>query len=179
MISGKKIQCQYWQSGVLLFLVLVLAGCSEQRPEAREAPDFNLLSLTSDQQISLQNYRGDVVYLTFWASWCIPCRKEMPYLTQLWQRHRAQGFRVIGISVDEDVAAARQFAEEYDLPYPLARDADRSISSLYRVPGYPTHYLVDRRGRIRFSGLGFDDSDITAVGQEVETLLQESVDGAD
>ena len=97
----------------------MLSGCGEQRFEAKEAQDFTLPSLTGAESISLHDYRGEVVYLTFWASWCIPCRQEMPYLAKLWERHRGSGLQVIGINVEEDAATAQQFAKELGLP--LAR----------------------------------------------------------
>ena len=176
MISDRKMTG--WR-GLLLTLVVILAGCGEQRFEAKEAPDFTLPALAAGESLTLHDYRGDVVYLTFWASWCVPCRQEMPYLAQLWQRHREAGLRVIGINVEEDTAAALQFAEDHDIPFPLVSDQDRAISELYRVPGFPTHFIVDRKGKIRFSGLGFNLADVAAVSQEVETLLQESVDATD
>lgn len=179
MIRNRKKGLHNWRHGLLLCATLALTGCGEQRFEAKEAPGFTLPSLDGGGEISLQDYPGDVVYLTFWASWCIPCRHEMPYLAQLWERHRESGLQVIGINVDEDLAAAQQFAEEHKLPFPLAHDKDRVISKIYRVPGFPTHYIVDRRGRIRFSGLGFNLADAAAVSQEIETLLQESVDATD
>jgi peroxiredoxin len=179
MIDRNKTGPGPWYPLALLLLVTLLAGCGEQRFEAQTAQDFTLPSLDGSGDISLGDYRGDVVYLTFWASWCEPCRQEMPYLAQLWQRHHAEGFQVIGINVDEDLAAAQQFAADHDLPFPLVRDADRVTSTAYRVPGFPTHYLVDKRGKIRFSGLGFNLNDVRAVAQEVNTLLQESVDAAD
>ena len=70
-------------------------------------------------------------------------------------------------------ALAQAFVEKYGMDFPVLRDTDRSVSRLYRVPGYPTHYIVDRRGRIRFSGIGFDLNDARAVSQEVATLLDE------
>jgi peroxiredoxin len=179
MFSIKKLEGRRRLRPLLLCCIVALSGCGEQRFEAREAPDFTLPLLSGTDAVSLDDYRGDVVYLTFWASWCIPCRQEMPYLAQLWERHRESGLQVIGINVEEDEAAARQFAAEHELPFPLARDPDRVISKLYRVPGFPTHYIIDRRGRIRFSGLGFNLADVAAVSQEVETLLGESADATD
>ena len=163
-----------------LFLAgfLLLAGCGEQRFLAPDAPDFSLASLDGEETISLDDHRGEVVYVSFWASWCVPCREEMPLLASLWRRHREEGFQVIAINVDEDPMAAREFAREHGLEFPLARDADRSVSKLYRVAGYPSHYLVDRRGKVRFSALGFSEADALAVTQEVETLLVEPVGAA-
>lgn len=174
MMHTRKNRSRRWRHGVLLLWLLALTSCGEQRFEAVEARDFTLPSLTDGNTVSLHEFHGSVVYLTFWASWCVPCRQEMPYLTQLWQRHHASGLQVIGINVEEDAALARQFAAELDLPFPLAWDQNRAVSELYRVPGFPTHFIVDRRGRIRFSGLGFNLADVEAVSQEVETLLRES-----
>ena len=168
-----------WQRGLLLLGIALLAACGEQRFEAQEAKAFTLPLLASTASLSLEDYRGDVVYLSFWASWCVPCRQEMPYLAQLWQRHQQAGLQVIGINVDDDISAARQFAADHDLPFPLVHDEDRKVSKLYRVPGFPTHFIVDRRGKIRYSGLGFNLADVGAVSQEVQTLLQESVDATD
>ena len=162
------------RTGILILLAILITGCGEKRFQALEAEDFTLAQLNSSETVSLKDYRGEVVYLSFWASWCQPCRQEMPYLAQLWERHKDRGFQVLAINVDEDIELAREFARQFELPFPLLRDQERAISALYRVPGFPTHYIVDRRGHIRFSGLGFNLADVGAVSQEVETLLAES-----
>ncbi|RLQ21347.1 TlpA family protein disulfide reductase [Seongchinamella sediminis] len=169
-----------WQ--VLLGLALLtttLAGCGEQRFQAPLATDFELPMLSGDGVMTLSEHRGDVVYLSFWASWCVPCRLEMPHLQSLWEQHRDQGFEVIGINVDEDPEAARQFARDHGIEFPLVRDADRSVATAYRVVGYPSHYLVGRDGRVHFSALGFTEDDALAVTSEVELLLRASRDAAD
>jgi peroxiredoxin len=161
-----------------LCLLGVLPGCGEQRFQPLDAPDFSLPLLDGSGTASPGELRGKVVYLSFWASWCVPCRQEMPYLAQLWERHRDEGFRVLAINVDEDVEKARAFVDEYQIPFPVLLDTDRTVSSSYRVPGFPTHFIVDRNGRIRFSGLGFNLSDLRAVSEEVVSLLAEESAGA-
>lgn len=179
MTHGKKA-CS---PGLVLFGALVLAvalsGCGEQRFQPKEAPDFSLPLLAGNGSASPSDYPGQVVYITFWASWCEPCRQEMPFLARLWQRHAGEGFQVLAVNVDEDEAAARAFAEQYELPFPLLRDASREVGTAYRVPGYPTHFITDRRGRIRYSGLGFNLADVEAVSGEVAELLAESAGAAD
>ena len=182
--NRNRIKCKSSGFSPVFLLVSIfllgLAGCNgEQRFEARAAQDFSLPTLDGGETVSLSDYRGEVVYLTFWASWCVPCRTEMPYLAQLWERHHENGFRVIAINVDENLEDALKFAAEQDVPFLMVRDEGRELSKQYKVPGYPTHYLLDRRGRIRYSGLGFNLKDVAAVSQEVETLLAESVDAAD
>lgn len=180
MISNKIMNIGRLQPTLsLLLLLALLAGCGEQRFQPLVAQEFSLPLLDNSKNISLSDYRGEVVYLSFWASWCTPCRQEMPYLAQLWERHRERGFQVLAINVDEDLALAKEFAAQYQLPFPLLRDEQREISALYRVPGFPTHYIVDRDGDIRFSGLGFNLADVGAVSQEIETLLSEPGDVKD
>jgi peroxiredoxin len=158
---------------LLLIASVMLVACGEQNYEPRQAPNFTLPLLDGSGSVSMADYRGRVVYVTFWASWCLPCRQEMPYLSQLRQRHEGEGFEVLAINVDEDVELAKAFAEEYDMFFPVLRDKDRTVSSKYKVPGFPTHFLVDRDGSIHFSGLGFDLNDVRAVSQEVATLIAE------
>ena len=178
MTYNKKFQLRS-SAVVLLTCALLLSACGEQRFLAPDAPDFTLPTLDGGTSITLSESLGDVVYVTFWASWCVPCRQEMPLLSQLWQRHQSAGFQVLGINVDEDPEAARQFAAEHSIDFPLIRDADRAVSKLYHVAGYPSHYLVDRRGKVRFSALGFNEADALAITQEIETLLAEPVDVVD
>jgi peroxiredoxin len=178
MTYNKKLTAGI-RAALILAGAMFLLACGEQRFLAPDAADFSLPLLAGPGEIALSDYRGDVVYLSFWASWCVPCREEMPYLTALWQRHRDEGFQVIGINADEDPDAARKFAEDFNIEFPLVRDDDRSVSKLYHVAGYPSHFVLDRRGKVRFSALGFTETDALAVTQEVETLLAEPVDAAD
>ena len=164
---------------LLLSAVLLLGACGEQRFLAPDAPDFSLPLLAAPGEFTLSEHRGEVVYVTFWASWCVPCREEMPFLSALWQRHRDEGLQVIGVNVDEDIEAARAFAKDFNIEFPLVWDEDRSVSKLYRVAGYPSHYVLDRRGKVRYSALGFTETDSLAVSQEVGTLLAEPGDAAD
>ena len=162
------------RASIVLLLAMLVTGCGEQRFQALQAQQFNLPVLDGDTRVSLADFRGEVIYLTFWASWCTPCRQEMPYLAQLWQRHHEQGFQVVAINVEENSDLAREFIQQFAVPFPVLWDSDRTVSSSYRVPGFPTHYIIDRSGHIRFSGLGFNLADVGAISQEVETLLAES-----
>lgn len=182
MIHNKKKAGYYPLPWLLLCIAILpglLVGCGEKRFQALEAPSFNLPLLDGGNKVSLKDYEGQVVYINFWASWCLPCRQEMPYLAQLWQRHHEDGFAVLAINVEEDGELAREFIQQYDLPFPVLWDDKRTVSSQYRVPGFPSHYIVGRSGHIRFSGLGFNLADVGAISQEVGTLLAESTDATD
>lgn len=176
MIPDRSRSISAWM-GVISLIVLCLgsSGCGEQRAGPRPAEDFTLPLLDGEgATVRLADYRGQVVYLTFWASWCLPCRQEMPYLSQLLQRHRDDGFAVLAINVDEEEDLARNFVEAYHVDLPVLLDSNREVAARYRTPGFPTHFLVDRDGNIRFSGIGFDLNDVRAVSQEVATLVAES-----
>ena len=177
MMQHKKAKSPYLFTLLLLVSCTLLSACGEQRFQAPLAQDFELPLLDAPESVRLSEFRGDVVYLSFWASWCVPCREEMPHLQSLWREHQDQGFQVIGINVDEDPEAALAFAREHGIEFPLVRDADRAVSKQYRVAGYPSHFIVGRDGRVHFSALGFSEDDTLAVTQEVQTLLRGSADG--
>ena len=178
MMQHKKPKSPYLFTLLLLVSCALLSACGEQRFQAPLAQDFELPLLDAEESVRLSEFRGDVVYLSFWASWCVPCREEMPHLQNLWREHQDQGFQVIGINVDEDPEAALAFAREHGIEFPLVSDADREVSKQYRVAGYPSHFIVGRDGRVHFSALGFSEDDTLAVTQEVQTLLRGSADGA-
>jgi peroxiredoxin len=103
-------------------------------------------------------------------------RPHHPWLkkwAQLRERHGLEGFEVLAINVDDDIELAKAFVKEYDMPFQVLRDEARIVSSKHQVPGFPTHFLLDRGGSIRFSGMGFDLNDVRAVTQEVATLIAE------
>ncbi len=178
MRHSKNLSALAGKALVILVLLGLVSACGEQRFQAPLAEDFDLPYLDEPGSVRLSDYRGDVVYLSFWASWCTPCRQEMPHLQALWEQHREEGFQVIGVNVDEDPEEARRFAREYGIGFPLVRDEERAVSRAYRVAGYPSHYIVGRDGRVHFSALGFTEDDVLAVTVEVETLLRASRDGA-
>jgi thiol-disulfide isomerase/thioredoxin len=109
--SRATLKSSFSRLYTLAFLFL-LAACGEQRFQPLVAPDFTLPLLNGSGQASLSDYEGKVVYLSFWASWCLPCRQEMPYLSQLRARHHEDGFEVLAVNVDNDPELARAFAAE-------------------------------------------------------------------
>jgi len=104
---------------------------------------------------SSASVRGKVVLVNVWATWCIPCRAEMPLLEQMWQRHRARGFLLLGLSVDRTgTAGVRRFLEEHDISYPVAIVGAEVEQAFGGVRGIPTSFLLDRDGRIRHRVIG-------------------------
>jgi cytochrome c biogenesis protein CcmG, thiol:disulfide interchange protein DsbE len=112
------------------------------------APALTLPLLERDAQGSLSDYRGKVVVLNFWASWCAPCREESPLLQRWHQRIRSRGGTVLGVNVLDVSSDARAFVGEYDLTYPMLRDGGGESGKGFGVIGYPETFVIDGRGRI-------------------------------
>jgi len=136
------------------------------------APDFTLPTL-SGAPIRLAELRGNVVLLNFWATWCVPCRLEMPALETLYQRHKDAGLAVLTINLDTlSTAGVEAFVQEVRVTFPVALDPSWSIARAYRVLGLPTTYLIDRAGNVVVREVGERDwlDEVSRVA--VEGLLQ-------
>lgn len=119
------------------------------------------------QPIRLAQYRGKVVMLNFWATWCTPCREEMPAIQQLYNRHKAQGFIVVGLSVDaEGASVVKPFAKEHGLTFPIGLDPQMTIAEKFSVRALPSTFLIDKEGKILAMALGpreWNNSDAHAL----------------
>jgi len=142
------------------------------RPAMFPAPDFTLPTL-SGAPIRLSELRGKVVLLNFWATWCVPCRLEMPALETLYQRHKDAGLAVLTINLETlSTAGVEAFVQEVRVTFPVALDPSWSIARAYRVLGLPTTYLIDRAGNVVVREVGERDwlDEVSRVA--VEGLLQ-------
>ncbi|MCB0216429.1 MAG: redoxin domain-containing protein [Chloroflexi bacterium] len=111
------------------------------------APEFRLETVAGDHR-SLSDFAGQPLLLNFWATWCAPCRAEMPYLEAVYAKHADEGLVVLGVNVQEPTAVVAPYLDELGLTFPVLLDLDGDVSRLYRVGSYPTSVLVDREGRI-------------------------------
>jgi thiol-disulfide isomerase/thioredoxin len=121
----------------------------------------------------LAAYRGKVVYLDFWASWCTSCKTSFPMLDQLRRELGDQGFEVVAVNLDENVADAEAFLKKRPVNFDVLYAPDASCPTEYGVTAMPSSYLIDRKGVVRHVHVGFRSSDIIAIRQAVETLLAE------
>ena len=133
------------------------------------APDFTLPQLDG-QTLRLSSYRGKVVLLDFWATWCVPCREEIPRFIELQDKYRADGFEIIGVSMDDGPEPVRTFAREFHMNYPVVMGSAK-IGELYGgVLGLPIAFLLDRDGRVYAKHIGATKPEI--IEKEVVALLQ-------
>lgn len=126
------------------------------------------------ERIDLTELRGRVVYVDFWASWCVPCRLSMPMLDALYRKHSARGFIVLGVNKDASMPDAERFLKRVSVGFPLAFDGGDDIARAFDVKAMPSGYLVDRRGIVRKVHRGFTAATAAALEREVEELLGEA-----
>jgi len=116
--------------------------------ERPTAPVASLPALGADGNLSLADYKGKVVVLNVWASWCDPCREEMPLLQATHDRISSQGGMVLGVDTQDATTKALEFLEEVDVTFPSVRDRDRDYGREFGVNGYPETFIIDRKGRV-------------------------------
>jgi len=141
--------------------------------EGFTAPDFTL-DLLDGGQLTLSELRGHPVVLNLWASWCLPCRSEMPAIERVHQRYKDEGLIVVGLNLtsQDSESDARAFVQELGLTFPIVLDRDGSVSVRYQLLGLPTTYFIDQSGIIRSVVVGGPMSEAT-IQSNVENLLQE------
>ncbi len=138
----------------LALTVLAMSSLAASDLAGKPAPDFALKSSTG-ANLRLSEYRGDVVMINFWATWCGPCRQEMPLLDQLYSRSQRVGFSLLGVNIDDDSSRAMDMIRELGVSFPVLFDARKEVSKLYDVDAMPVTVLVDREGNVRHVHKGY------------------------
>lgn len=136
------------------------------------APDFTLKS-SAGENLKLSEFRGEVVLINFWASWCGPCRQEMPLLSELHEQYRDLGFTVLGVNVEQDTRKARDLLEETPVSFPVLFDTNSTVSRNYDVAAMPSTVLIDRDGRVRYQHKGYKPGYEALYQQQVRELIRE------
>jgi peroxiredoxin len=136
------------------------------------APDFTLPSLDGPN-LRLQEQRGHVVMINFWATWCGPCRVEMPHLSRLYEKYRGSGFTVLAVNIDEDPQKAASLAKQLGMKFPVLLDREKKVSRLYDLSTMPSTVLVDRDGRVRYVHRGYRDGYEETYDKQIRELLRE------
>jgi peroxiredoxin len=148
----------------------VLAGPSLQT--GAPAPAFELNS-NSGKPVSLADLKGQIVLVNFWASWCGPCRQEMPILEQLNHQYHNKGVALIGVNVEPDSAAATAWLKATPVTFPILYDVDSKVSKLYEVQGMPNTVILDRKGVVRYIHRGYSPGAENEYLDQIRALIRE------
>lgn len=156
-------------AATLLVALPVLAVPGSMGP----APDFTLAA-RGGKQVRLADFKGNVVMLNFWATWCGPCRQEMPLLETIHKKYSKMGFTLVGVNVEPDSKAAEDWlAKHAQVSFPIVYDTDSKVSKLYKVAGMPSTVILDRKGNMRVLHKGYKPGDENAYLTHIRTLLRE------
>lgn len=155
----------------LMFSLLTVASL-EASEQKQAAPDFTLKSKGGDN-VRLQEERGNVVLINFWASWCGPCREELPHFEKLQQEYEDLGFTVLAVNVDEDPNKANILLDDIPVSFPVLFDDNDSVSKMYDVRAMPTTVIVDRDGNQRLTHYGYKSGDEAKYQKAIKALLRE------
>lgn len=159
---------------LLLAALLVLPVAAHAVSPGAPAPDVTAAQLLKpDANVALKSLRGSVVYVDFWASWCIPCRLSMPALDELYRKYGTQGFRVVGVNKDVAGEDADRFLKRVNVSFMLVADKNDAVAKAFDVQAMPSGYLVDRKGVVRYVHRGFTDATYTELKREIESLLKD------
>jgi len=167
-----------------IWILIGISACSEDAAPIGKmppvlkigevAPDFVFQSLLGENksELKLSSFKGKVIYLDFWASWCTPCLISMPLLNQIRGDLANESFEVIAVNLDDNIEKAKTFLLNSPVDYPAVVTKNKHIYELYKLNGLPTSYLIDRQGIVRYSHQGFNEKDIKGIQKQIFLLLR-------
>ena len=136
------------------------------------APDFTLYT-AEGRNLRLQEQRGQVVLVNFWASWCGPCKQEMPHLGRLYDKYRSSGFTLLAVNIDDDARHGAATALKWGLKFPVLLDADKKVTRLYDLGAMPSTVLIDRDGKVRYLHRGYREGVEESYERQIRELVKE------
>ena len=154
-------------------LAAMFASAAFAASSSGPAPGFKLNG-RGGKTIDLTQFKGQVVMINFWATWCGPCRQEMPLLEDIHKKYKAMGFTMLGVNVEPDSAAAEAWlTKQKPVTFPIAFDTDSKVSKLYKVAGMPSTVFVDRKGNVRVMHKGYKPGDENFYLTQIRSMLKE------
>jgi thiol-disulfide isomerase/thioredoxin len=172
-----KDRRKYVRKSMPAVCVLILALTGAKTTWALQAgdamPAFAQQGLVHGKMLRSDYFRGKVLYVDFWASWCGPCRVSLPAMNGIYQEFKGEGFEVLAVNLDKNPADAKRFLKQHPVGYYVVTD-DGSLPRQFGLKGMPTAYLIDRRGTIRRVHEGFRPGDDERLRKQIRLLLNES-----
>jgi thiol-disulfide isomerase/thioredoxin len=158
--------------GFILTMALLFSSVAKAEVLEGVAPDFTLKS-RSGENVKLSEHRGDVVMINFWASWCAPCRQEMPLLEDMYKKYGDLGFVLLGVNVEEDSSKASELLREIPVSFPILYDNKNEVTQLYKVVAMPSTVMVDRDGNMRYLHRGYLPGYEAEYVKQIKELVRE------
>jgi peroxiredoxin len=155
-----------------LAAALAIAVPALADPAGAPAPQFTLAA-RGGHDVSLSQYHGQVVMINFWASWCGPCRQEMPLLENIYKRYNKLGFTLLGVNVEPDSKLAEEWLKATPVSFPILYDTQSKVSKLYDVAGMPSTVIIDRSGKLRTLHRGYKPGDENEYLDSIRSLIRE------
>jgi peroxiredoxin len=157
---------------VAAMISLNIASAAAPGLTGQEAPDFVLRTL-EQSNLRLSEFRGQVVLINFWASWCGACRQAMPIFNEIHEKYRQAGLVMLSINVDDETQRALHMAQSLKIRFPVLLDDQKTVSQLYQLDTMPLTVLIDREGTVRFFHAGYNVGDDTKIVAPLRSLLNE------
>lgn len=161
-----------WSKALLAVFALVVSMNVQALTIGQIAPDFTLKN-TQGKNLNLTEQRGSIILVNFWASWCGPCRKEMPILQKLQDKYQDLGVSVWGINVEQENQAGKDFLADLDLSFSIFFDQTNALSATYQVEAMPTTVIIDRDGVVRYVFRGYKDGYEKKYNKAIKKLIRE------
>jgi len=153
-------------------MFVAFAGLAARAAEPAPAPDFTLPAMDGSE-LRLSELKGQVVMVNFWATWCGPCRQEMPLLQQLQAKYEPLGFTLVGINVEPDSAGALTWLQKAPVTFPILFDRQNEVAERFGVQGMPSSVFIDRAGKVRHVHRGYQPGDESKYADMVRSLVKE------
>ena len=158
--------------GLATSLAIGLVGATTAADAAGPAPGFQLDAVTGEAT-NLGQFKGQVVMLNFWATWCGPCQQEMPLLEQMYKKYKPAGFTLVGVNVDKEAPPVRALLAKKPVSFPVLLDPASQVSKAYHVDEMPSTVLIDRKGNIRYLHRGYKPGDENEYQDRIRQLIRE------
>jgi len=152
-----------------LLLAVILINVFFSQLSYAATPNISLKFSNSTQHLS--DFKGKLVYLDFWASWCIPCRKSFPWMNKMHEKYKTKGLEVIAVNLDKDSQLVSQFLKKYPALFKVAYDSSGDTAEQFKVKGMPTSFLINREGKLISVHMGFRKKDMA----KLENLIQSNL----
>jgi thiol-disulfide isomerase/thioredoxin len=162
---------------LITLLLLVVNQSAHAVDSGASLPECALEAMDNKQNLTLSQYKGKVLYVDFWASWCGPCAKSFPFLNEMHEQLKDQGLQIVGVNLDENLDDAKAFLAKYPASFTVAADVSKQCAKDFAVKAMPSSYLIDRKGIVHHVHLGFKPGEAQEIRLLVEKLLSEKVAG--